>query len=158
MKSSLFFAALLLFASSAQAQHHHQYPQHGGNGPGFGINGWGGTSGGGMEYGFAAEPFATKIREVIQSSTRTNDGPFVPSTYMNYEDALALGQQQLAAAEKSRAERPRPITRRCCPRLQSRQGTDAEAPIPRSSRQFRQSPGLQFERQQLPSPLTIYSH
>jgi hypothetical protein len=39
-----------------------------------------------------------------------NDGPFVPSTYMNYEDALALGQQQLAAAENAaRGEEGTPL-------------------------------------------------
>ncbi len=30
----------------------------------------------------------------------TNDGPYVPSTYLNYEDALALGRQQLAAGQE----------------------------------------------------------
>jgi hypothetical protein len=36
----------------------------------------------------------------------TNDGPFVPSTYMNYEDALALGRQQLAVVEKETTQEP----------------------------------------------------
>jgi hypothetical protein len=31
-----------------------------------------------------------------------NDGPFVPSTFMNYDDALALGRQQMAAAQQER--------------------------------------------------------
>jgi hypothetical protein len=29
-----------------------------------------------------------------------NDGPFIPSTFMNYDEAVKLGQQQLAAEEK----------------------------------------------------------
>jgi hypothetical protein len=36
-----------------------------------------------------------------------NDGPFVPSTFMNYDDALALGKQQLAASqEESKGKAP----------------------------------------------------
>jgi hypothetical protein len=31
---------------------------------------------------------------------RKNDGAFVPSTFMNYDDALALGRQELAAAQE----------------------------------------------------------
>lgn len=106
MKPRLLFAALLLFASSAQAQHHHQYPIMG-NGPGF-INGWGGTSGGGMEYGFGGRAVRYEPPRSYEIGYATNDGPFVPSTYMNYEDALALGRQQLAAAEKSQPSDPGP--------------------------------------------------
>jgi hypothetical protein len=96
MKHSLLFAAFLLFASSAQAQHHHQNPSTG-NGQGF-NNGWGGTSGGGIEYGAGGRTVRYEPPRNFEVEYARNDGPFVPSTYMNYNDALALGQQQLAAA------------------------------------------------------------
>lgn len=99
MKPSRFFIVILLFASSAQAQHHHQYPNTGGA-QGF-INGWGGTSGGGIEYGSRGRSIRYEPPRDFEVSYARNDGPFVPSTYMNYNDALALGQQQLAAAEKT---------------------------------------------------------
>jgi hypothetical protein len=102
MKPSLLFAALFLFASSAQAQHHRQYPIMG-SGPGF-INGWGGTSGGGMEYGFGGSAVRYEPPRNFEVGYAKNDGPFVPSTFMNYEDALALGRQQLAAARESANE------------------------------------------------------
>ena len=99
MKPSLLFAVFLLFASSAQAQHHHQNPSAG-SGQGF-INGWGGTSGGGIEYGSGGRHLRYEPPRDFEVSYARNDGPFVPSTYMNYNDALALGQQQLAAAVKA---------------------------------------------------------
>lgn len=102
MKHSLLFAALLLFASSAQAQHHHQNPSTG-SGQGF-INGWGGTSGGGIEYGAGGRAVRYEPPRIFEVGYATNDGPFVPSTYMNYNDALALGQQQLAAGKTERSD------------------------------------------------------
>ncbi len=98
MKRSLFFTALLLLTSSAQAQHHHQNPSTGG-GQGF-SNGWGGTSGGGIEYGSGGRAVRYEPPRNFEVGYARNDGPFVPSTYMNYEDALALGRQQLAAARE----------------------------------------------------------
>ena len=99
MKPSLLFAALLLFASSAQAQHHHQNPS---TGSGQGLNnGWNGSSGGGIEYGSGGRAVRYEPPRDLEVSYARNDGPFIPSTYMNYEDALALGQQQLAATEKT---------------------------------------------------------
>jgi hypothetical protein len=99
MKSSLLFAAFLLLASSAQAQHHHQNPSTG-SGQGF-VNGWGGTSGGGIEFGSGGRAVRYEPPRSFEVGYAKNDGAFVPSTYMNYNDALALGQQQLAAAEKA---------------------------------------------------------
>jgi hypothetical protein len=102
MKPSLCFAALLLLAGSAQAQHSHSSPTGGGNpaGSGYGQGGWG--------SGWGSSSFDSNGRRVAYEPPRDysigyakNDGPFVPSTYMNYDDALALGQQQLAAAEKA---------------------------------------------------------
>jgi hypothetical protein len=106
MKPSLLFAAILLVAGSARAQHHHQNPSTG-NGPGF-NNGWGGTSGGGIEYGSGGRAIRYEPPRNFEVGYARNDGPFISSTYMDYNDALALGQQQLAAAEKSEPSEPSP--------------------------------------------------
>ncbi|MGB2623062.1 MAG: hypothetical protein WA857_17160 [Candidatus Acidiferrum sp.] len=101
MKVSLLFAGLLLFAASAQAQHacHHSATPASENSQGYALNGFGGgieggsigTPGGGLQY---EPPRDFKIAYF------TNDGPYVPSTYLNYEDALALGRQELAAGQE----------------------------------------------------------
>jgi hypothetical protein len=101
MKSGLLLVGLMLMASGARAQHAHS-PRMGGSGVGLGNNqgNWG--------YGWGAGTFGYSGRRVPYEEPRTysieyarNDGPFVPSSFMNYEDALALGQQQLAAAAKA---------------------------------------------------------
>ena len=99
MKPCLLFAALLLLANPSHAQRSHQRPSTG-IGQGF-NNGWSGTSGGGIEYGFGGRTVHYEPPRDYEVGYARNDGPFVPSTYMNYNDALALGQQQLAAAEKA---------------------------------------------------------
>jgi len=102
MKSGLSLIALLLFAISAHAQHSHSPATGGGNSSGLGNN-WGNWSSG---WGFGS--FGSPGRPVRYEDPRNfsveyarNDGPFVPSTFMSYDDAVALGQQQLAAAEKA---------------------------------------------------------
>src|SRR5580658_4272594 len=104
MKTSLMLAGLLLCAASAQAQHSHQPFTGGGSGGGFGSNvgGWG--SGGAWSSssshrGGHAVNYQDPRSYSIQYAH--NDGPFVPSTYMSYEEAVALGQQQVAAAQKA---------------------------------------------------------
>jgi hypothetical protein len=102
MKLSPVFAALL-FAASAQAQQVHSQCSHGGSTQ---VGNQGNFAGGGFEGGGASinsggpglsyEPPRTYVLGYAK-----NDGEFVPSTYMNYEDALALGKQQLAAGESS---------------------------------------------------------
>jgi hypothetical protein len=57
-----------------------------------------------MEYGFGGHAVRYEPPRNFEVSYATNDGPFVPSTYMNYEDALALGRQQLAAAREPAKE------------------------------------------------------
>jgi hypothetical protein len=108
MKSSLAFLSLLLFATCAQAQHSHlfssgsNFNQGGGYGGGY-SGGWDGYGAGGYGYGYGSggshhhgglryEP----PREFSTGSV-TNDGPYVPSTFMTFEEALALAKQQLAA-------------------------------------------------------------
>jgi hypothetical protein len=102
MKSSLLLAGFLLFAISAEAQHSHSHAMGGGNSAGLGNNGgnWGGGWGSGS---FGSHGRAVRYEDPRDFSVEyaRNDGPFVPSTFMNYKDAVALGQQQLAAAEKA---------------------------------------------------------
>lgn len=99
MKSSLFFAVLLLTASSAQAQHHHLSPDTTGS-QGFSNYGWSGISGGGIEYGADIRALRYEPPADLKVGYAKNDGPFVPSTFMNYDDALALGRQQLASRQE----------------------------------------------------------
>jgi len=101
MKSSLLLAGFLLFATSAHAQHSHRPAMGGGNGSGFGYNGgnWGG--GWGSSFGSHGRPVRYEDPRNYSVEYARNDGPFLPSTFMKYEDAVALGQQQLAAAEKA---------------------------------------------------------
>jgi hypothetical protein len=102
MKSSLLLVCFLLFAASAEAQHSHSPAMGGGNGPGLGNNsgnwggGWGSSS-----FGGRGRPVRYEDPRNYSVEYARNDGPFVPSTFMNYEDAVTLGRQQLGAAEKS---------------------------------------------------------
>lgn len=101
LQSSLTTVAILMFASFAQAQsgHPHTMTTGGGTGYNYGQGSWGtggGWSGWGSSGGRAVvfEP----PREYAVGYAR-NDGDFVPSVYMNYEDALALGKRLLADEE-----------------------------------------------------------
>lgn len=101
MKSSLTIMAILMFASFAQAQsgRSHSMTTAGGTGYSYSGGSWGsggGWSGWGSSSGRAVvfEP----PREFAVGYAK-NDGDFVPSVYMNYEDALALGRQMLADEE-----------------------------------------------------------
>ena len=116
MKSNLFVVALLLFATGAQAQHSHPPAMAGGSSTGSGYGGGGGW-GSGAEWG--ASPLGSSSYGSSSSSgfhgrairyeaprdyaagSVTNDGDFVPSTFMNYDEAVRLGQQQLAAEAKA---------------------------------------------------------
>jgi hypothetical protein len=102
MRSSLLLAGLLLFATAAQAQHSRTPVMAGGGtgGLGYGYGGWGSGWGSGSigSHGRAVRYEDPKSYSVEYAQ---NDGPFVPSTYMKYDEAVALGRQQLAAAEKA---------------------------------------------------------
>jgi hypothetical protein len=111
MKPALLLFALLLFATSAHAQRSHSPAAGGGNSSGLGNN-WGywGSGWGPGSFGFASRPVRYEAPRSYSVEYARNDGPFVPSTYMNYNDALALGQQQLAAADKStQVDESRPL-------------------------------------------------
>ena len=107
MKSSLSVLFLLLFAASAEAQHSHSFSsgsiinQGGGYGGGY-SGGWDGYGAGGYGYGTGGFHHHSELRyeppREFSTGYVTNDGPYIPSTFMNYDDALALGKQQLAAA------------------------------------------------------------
>jgi hypothetical protein len=107
MKSSLALLFLLLFAASAQAQHTHSFSsgsslnQGGGYGGGY-SGGWDGYGAGGYGYGTGGFHHHSGLRyeapREFSTGYVTNDGPYIPSTFMNYDDALALGLEQLAAA------------------------------------------------------------
>lgn len=99
MKLAVLTTALLLCVSSAKAQHSCQHSpattssqtfQQSGLSGGAG-SGSIGTAGGALTY---EEPRDFKVIYV------TNDGKYVPSNYMNYDEALALGKQQIAASEE----------------------------------------------------------
>jgi hypothetical protein len=102
MKSSLSLVGLLLFATSAQAQHCHSPVMGRGNSSGLGNN-WGtwGAAWGSGSFAPGGRPVRYQAPRNYSVEYDINDGPLVPSTYMNYEDAVALGQQQLGAAEKA---------------------------------------------------------
>jgi hypothetical protein len=115
MKLSLALIALLLFAASAQAQHSHSFSsgssltQGGSYGGGY-SGGWDGYGGGGYGSGGFHHHGGLRYEPPREYSTGyvANDGPYIPSTFMNYDDALALGKQQLAAAAKPAQPDPGP--------------------------------------------------
>ena len=106
MKSNLALFFLLLFAASAQAQHTHSFSsgsstnQGGGFGGGY-SGGWDGYGAGGYGYGSGGSHHHGGLRyeppREFSTGSVTNDGPYVPSTFMTFEEALALAKQQLAA-------------------------------------------------------------
>lgn len=112
MKSGLALLFLLLFAATAQAQHTHFFSSGssinpgGGYGGGYsgGLDGYGGA-GYGYGYGAGGSHYHDGLRyeppREYSTGSVTNDGPYVPSTFMTFEEGLALGKQQLAAANSA---------------------------------------------------------
>jgi len=98
MRLSLLFVVILLLGTSAQAQNHH--PATSSSNSQSSLNtGW---SGGPGEIGSRGRAVRYESPRTLPTGSAQNDGPFLPSTFMNYNDALALGQQQLAEQEASR--------------------------------------------------------
>ena len=100
MKISLVLGAVLICAASAQAQHacaHGGTTSNAGNGVSWSLGGQIGgatiNSGQQSEHHLAPHP--------LTLSYGKNDGEYVPTTYMNYDEALALGRQQLADAAEA---------------------------------------------------------
>lgn len=104
MKSGLAVAAILAFASCAHAQSSHPHTlTSGGGGYNYSQGSWG-TGGGWSGWGSSSgRPVVFEPPREYSVGSATNDGPFVPSVYMNYEEALALGRQMLAE-EQARAK------------------------------------------------------
>lgn len=109
MKSSLAAVAVLFFASCAHAQN--SIPRatsstptssggagYGSSGPfsgGYGSSGFSSGFSGGFSAG-AGTPVVWEPPREFLLLYATNDGPFVPSTFMKYDEALALGKRQIA--------------------------------------------------------------
>lgn len=101
MKFGLVLAAGLFLACAAQGQNAHQMISNGGSAGG----GFGGGFGGGSINSAGGHPIAYEEPHSFAVGYATNDGPYVPSTYVNYGDALALGKQVLAEEEEAKAGR-----------------------------------------------------
>jgi hypothetical protein len=110
MKTSLMCTALFLFAGSACAQQSRpttptctsQGYNWSGGGYGGGYGGYGGSLSSGSGRPVRWEP----PREFLVGYAR-NDGEFVPSTFMDYDDAVALGKQILAEQAADQSENPK---------------------------------------------------
>jgi len=113
MKSALTFITLLCISATAQAQH-----RCGSAGSGFGRGNGGGPVNGGYtnNYGYgelgawgdlgsvdftASIPYEPPRDYAL--SYETNDGLYMPSTYMDYDKLVELGRKQLAAAKRVNA-------------------------------------------------------
>jgi hypothetical protein len=117
MKSGLWLLFLLLFAASAEAQRSRSFSSGSSINQGGGYSG--GYSGGGDGYGAGGYGYGTggshhhgglhyEAPREFSTGCVTNDGPYVPSIFMNYNEALALGKQQLAAAANPAQTDPGP--------------------------------------------------
>jgi hypothetical protein len=107
LRTLAFLSFLLLVATPNYAQHGFSGGGGGGRGP---LVAGGGAVDHSFFRGVGTDSFGSDISGADFSTSlqydsprnpclvyATNDGPFVPSTFMNYQDAVALGRQQLAA-------------------------------------------------------------
>src|SRR5215467_7016981 len=99
MKLGLAFAAVLLFAGSAHAQR--IIGNAGGSGANYSMGATAFGSGGAWTgiNSPIGRPVLYEAPREFAISYATNDGPFVPSVYMDYQEALELGRKELAEAE-----------------------------------------------------------
>lgn len=98
MKLSLLIGAVLLSVSSANAQNSCKHSPASTSSQNFQMGGMSG--GGGGEIGSAGAALTYEPPREFKVTYVTNDGEYVPSNYMNYDDALALGRQEIAASEE----------------------------------------------------------
>lgn len=102
MKLTVLVAVLLFSVSSAEAQHSCQHSPAVASSPTFQLSGVGGAGGSGsIGSGGAGTALSYEAPREFKLTYVTNDGKYVPSNYMNYDDALALGRQQIAAGEET---------------------------------------------------------
>ena len=92
--------ALLFLAVSVQAQHPHSRCARSVGGIGLNWSVGGELVGATISSGEPALQYAPP--RVFAVSYATNDGDFVPSTFMNYDEALALGKQRIVAAARQK--------------------------------------------------------
>ncbi|MGB2592088.1 MAG: hypothetical protein WAJ96_15645 [Candidatus Acidiferrum sp.] len=100
MKLSLLIGAFFLSVSSANAQNSCKHGPASTSSQNFQMSGLGGGAGGGGEIGTAGGGLTYEPPRDFKVSYVTNDGEYVPSNYMNYDDALALGRHEIAASEE----------------------------------------------------------
>jgi len=104
MKTILFVGVLLLSASPTFANGHHS-GGGGGNGGGNRANGYGVRKRGAIEatasVGFGSSGVQNGPPVTSPVGYATNDGDYVPSVYMDYQEALELGKRQLAEMQKA---------------------------------------------------------
>lgn len=102
MKPSLLLVAVFFVASSAQAQSSHAHMQSSFSGQGGGPSGLTSAPGpSGSTISTTRNGLQHEPPRNLEVGYAKNDGKFVPSTFMNYNDAVALGKQQMAIAEKA---------------------------------------------------------
>jgi len=104
MKTILFVGVLLLSASPSFAQGHHS-GGGGGNWGGNGANGYGVRNWGSIEatgsFGFGRSGVHYEPPATFGVAYGANDGNYVASVYMDYQEALELGKRQLAEMQKA---------------------------------------------------------
>jgi hypothetical protein len=100
MKCGFAAVVVLVVASSAASNAHAQgqpmrastsVPYYGGNASTGGSSAFSG--------GATIRPLTYEAPRELPLVYGVNDGPFVPSTFMKYDDALALGKEQIAEQE-----------------------------------------------------------
>jgi hypothetical protein len=119
MKYGFAAVVVLLFASGACAQS--QPMRASTNAPYY--SGSAGTGGGGAFSGaLSNQPLTYEAPRELPLVHASLDGPFVPSTFMKYEDAIALGKEliaeQEAAANRSLGEVARAYRTQKVPTMQ----------------------------------------
>jgi hypothetical protein len=102
MRIAILGALAILFSLPAHAQSHTTL---GGATPGGGYN-TGGAGGAGGVSGGSLNPvmFHTPATHFDVGYAHGTDGEFVPSSFMNYEDAVKLGRSMVEAKPKSLGE------------------------------------------------------
>ena len=104
MRKTILAAAIFLFAGASAA-----YAQHpAAMSPSSNTFGGGGVSGGGISSvssGVRSKPAPIPAANV----SARNDGPFVPSTFENYSDAVAEGDKELNARPASLGDLSRQV-------------------------------------------------
>ena len=104
MKKTILTAAIFLFAGASAAYAQHPAAMN----PSPNIFGGGGVSGGGISS--VSSGVRTKPAPIPATNVSArNDGPFVPSTFENYSDAVAKGDREVNARPVSLSDLSRQL-------------------------------------------------